>query len=87
MIGLFKIIGSNLLASFHNDPGGFSGRKLSAFFAVMMAAYNLRFASTEIAVEMTMTWLGFALLCLGIVTVQQIIDFKNGKTPNRTPAP
>ena len=87
MIGLLKLIGSNLMGSFHNDPGGFSGRKLSAFFAVLMAAYNLRYASTEIAVEMTVTWLSFALLCLGIVTVQQIIDFKNGKNPNRTPAP
>ena len=89
MIGLFKIIGSNLLASFHNEPGGFSGRKLSAFFAVMMAAYNLRFASTEIAVEMTMTWLGFALLCLGIITMQQITEFKTGKNapPTNTPAP
>ena len=68
--------------SFHNQPGGLSARKLSAFFAVMMAAYNLRFGSTEIAVEMTITRLSFALLCLGIVTAEQIINFRTGKKEN-----
>ena len=79
MIALAKIFVSGIWNSFHNQPGGLSARKLSAFFGVLMAAYNLRFADTSIAVEMTVTWLCFALLCLGIVTAEQIINFKSGK--------
>lgn len=73
--------------SFHNQPGGLSARKLSAFFAVMMAAYNLRFGSTEIAVELSIVWLSFALLCLGIVTAEQIINLKSGYSKNDSKNP
>lgn len=85
MIVFIKLFFTNFLNSFHNEPGGFSGRKLSAFFAVLMAAYNLKFADRTIAVELTMTWLAFALLCLGIITMQQVVEFKNGKPKPPTP--
>lgn len=82
-----KSIIFNLLASFTNDHGGYSARKLSAFFGVILSAYvTIKHAGSENTVELVLSWLGFALLCLGIVTVQQIIDFKNGKK-NEDPKP
>jgi hypothetical protein len=77
---MIKFIITNILASFSTNPGGFSGRKLSAFAGVVMAAYNLRFADSTIAVEMTITWLTFSLLALGIVTAEQVIKLKTGKS-------
>lgn len=88
MIGFIKMITANLVGSLHNEPGGFSGRKLSALFAVLMAAYNLRFADKSIAVELTIVWLCFALLCLGIITMQQVIELRSGSSKKtQTPAP
>lgn len=66
--------------SFHNDRGGFSARKLSAFAAVMICVYvTLRFTTTENLTVLVTVWLVFALLCLGIVTAEQIIRFRNGE--------
>lgn len=72
--------------SFHNGPGGLSARKLSAAFAVLAAAYNLQFVDKSNAVEMTMVWLCFALLCLGIITMQNVIELRTGKKADPAPA-
>jgi hypothetical protein len=69
-----------LFASLDNHSLGFSGRKLSSLAGVMVGVYITvhEIPKTDLITALY-AWLGFALLCLGIVTVQNIIDFKNGK--------
>lgn len=63
------------------NKGIFSGRKLSAFVGVTTAIYLTIFKiPLEHQLEALMVWLSFSLLCMGIVTVQNVIEFKNGKT-------
>lgn len=71
-----KIIGS--LETYTKNS--FSARKLSAFIGVATAIYlTICKIPLEHQLDALMVWLGFSLLCLGIVTVQNIIEFKNGK--------
>lgn len=72
-----KII-KNLILSFKVGEGGFSGRKLSAFFSVVLCgAITYQYIKVEYLTEVLMVWLSFALLCLGIVTIEQIIKLKH----------
>ncbi len=65
-----------LVASFDNSPEGFSARKLSAFVAVSVAIVaTFEFADGQVIVNTLMVWLTFALLCLGIITAEQILRF------------
>jgi len=69
----------DLIASFHNKPDGFSARKLSAFTSVVVAIImTFQYGDKTILVQILVVWLLFALLCLGIITFEQIIKFKNG---------
>jgi len=72
--------------SFTNNPEGFSARKLASFTAVITAVVvTFYFGADQFVTELVLIWLGFGLLCLGIITIQQVIDFKNGKsTPPQT---
>jgi hypothetical protein len=74
-----------LFASLDNHSLGYSGRKLSSLAGVMVGVYITvhEIPKTDLITALY-AWLGFALLCLGIVTVQNIIDFKNGKENNNT---
>ena len=80
----------NIINSFYNNNLGYSSRKLSALAGVMVGVYITvhEIPKTDLITALY-AWLGFALLCLGIITIQNIIDFKNGKqTPaNETPTP
>lgn len=76
-----------LIASFDNSTDGFSARKLSAFTGVMVALVaTFRFADAQVIVHTLMVWLTFALLCMGIITAEQVLKFykKDGET---TPPP
>jgi len=66
--------------SFTADKDGGSARKLSAFYAVvLMAGYiTLKKADANNSLYFLISWLIFAGVCLGMVTVQQLIEFKNG---------
>jgi hypothetical protein len=71
---------TKLFASLDNTTLGYSGRKLTALFAVLMGAYVTKYKLAEAdQLHALYAWLFLALLCLGIVTIQNIIDFKNGK--------
>ena len=73
------------ISSFNNNTQGMSARKLSAFFACAVGAVlSFKFGSQGTAVELTLIWVSFALLCMGIITVQQIIDFKSGRVSTTT---
>lgn len=68
-----------LIHSFDNTKHGFSARKLSAFVAVMTAIYaTVEYVDTSTVVSALMVWLVFALLCLGIITAEQVLRFKEG---------
>ena len=74
-----KKLFQKLIKSFDNTKEGFSGRKLSAFVSIMTAIYvTAKKVPAEYQIEALYAWLGFALLCLGIVTIQNILEFKNG---------
>lgn len=84
-----NVIIDKLLSSLDNHTNGFSGRKLSALAAVIIGAYVTIFmlpAEGEIRLHALYAWLLFALLCLGIVTVQQVIEFKNGSSKSNLPS-
>lgn len=71
----------DLYNSFQNKPEGFSARKLSAFTGVTVAVIvTMRFCNDRLLVDVITVWLLFALLCLGIITLQQVIDFRGGKS-------
>jgi hypothetical protein len=73
----------NILSSFDNEKGGYSARKLSAFTSIVIAAYfGLRFGNEHNITELTIIWLSFALICLGIVTFEQLTKFKDGQNNN-----
>ncbi len=79
-----KDILKKLIASFDNTTDGFSARKMSAFVAIVTAIVTtFKFGNPESIELMLLIWLGFALLCLGIITVEQIIKFKYGNTPQQ----
>jgi hypothetical protein len=71
-----------LIWSFDNSASGFSARKLSAWAAVSVSLYiTVHYVAPENLINVLGIWLIFALLCLGIVTAEQIIRFKDGNTP------
>lgn len=80
-----KQILNNLLASLDVHTKGYSGRKLTAMWAVLVAAAVTYMLPTEARLHALYSWQLLALLCLGIVTVQQIINFKNGNSDESKP--
>jgi hypothetical protein len=86
-----KKLFDNFIKSFTTDSEGFSARKLSAFVAVITAIYvTAKEIPQETQIHALYAWLCFALICLGIVTIEQIIRFKNGSnniSENGTPTP
>lgn len=72
---------NNIIKSFTTEKGGFSSRKLSAFAGVMTAIYvtTLLLPKSE-QINALYAWLLFALACLGLIRIEQIIELKNGKS-------
>lgn len=75
----------DFVESFKNTPAGFAARKLSAFWAIVIMGtiVTIKYGSPENAVEMLLIWLSFGLLCLAVVTIQNIIDFRTGSTTRK----
>ena len=71
---------SKLFASLDNHSIGYSGRKLTALFSILMGAYiTYCKLPTETYLHALYAWQMLCVLCLGIVTAEQIIKLKNGK--------
>jgi hypothetical protein len=81
-----KKILHKLESTFDTTTKGYSSRKLSAFWAIVIMGGLITYKYVDVtnAVEMLTAWLIFGLLCLGIITVQNIINFKNGTTSNNS---
>jgi len=72
------------LGSFDNTtPHSFSGRKLSAFAGVVTAIVLTYLLPDDAKLHALYAWQLFSLLCLTVITAQQIINFKNGNTPKQ----
>jgi hypothetical protein len=75
---LFKTVLENLLGSFDVHTKSWSGRKLSGFIGVItgvaITAFNVK---ADSALYFLISWQVFALMCLGLITAQQLIEFKN----------
>ena len=83
-IGLFI---SNLVRSLDNTQNsGYSARKLTGLFSVLIGACVTYVLPPDAKLHALYSWQLLALLCLGIVTVEQIIKFKTGQgTTNAEP--
>lgn len=73
----------NLIQSFTTEKGGFAARKLTAFAFMVCIAYIHYSALTIDNVEVFL-WVDLAgvMLCLGLVTAEQLISIKGGQTNN-----
>lgn len=74
---IFKPIIDLYNALFNND-NGFSFRKLGALFA-MYSAYKLQLTLTTDSSRQTviMAWMTFSSVCIGLVTIPDLIKFLN----------
>ena len=71
---------NKLIASFDNSKDGFSARKLTAFSLMTCIGYiHYKFIDKENAIEAIIIDLCGTFLLLGLITVDQIIQLKNGK--------
>lgn len=74
-----KKLVNDILASFKANKEGYAARKLSAFVAVLTGMIlSYEYADVTVIVPLVSIWLIFALILLGIVTFQEIIQLKNG---------
>jgi hypothetical protein len=74
-----KNIIDKLLKSFDNSEGGFSARKLTAFALMILISYtHYKYVDLSNAIEAILIDLAGVLIALGIITMEQVIKFKNG---------
>lgn len=87
-MGLFSFITTpvrDIYNSFKKGSDGLSGRKLSAFWAIVVAASVLSWKNTteSNAIQIIGMWLLFGAICLGMVTIPDlikcIVEIKNGQ--------
>ncbi len=68
-----------LLASFRNEPGGASARKLTAFaFMLCVAWVHLKYVNHENAIAALVIDVSAALLSLSIITAENLIRLRHG---------
>lgn len=72
---------SKLTNSLDTTSSGFSGRKLTALASIIIAAYVTYQLPADAKLYALYSWQALALLCLGIVTFEQIVKLKNGNEP------
>lgn len=73
-----------MFSSLDNHSLGYSGRKVTAAAAILIGAYITVFLlPTEAQLHALYAWQTVALLCLGIVTIENIITLKNGTTTSK----
>ncbi len=71
---------TNILDSLKNNSDGYSGRKISAADCVAAAIYIFIYkVPAEDRLYAGIALLIFALLCLGLITIPQLIEILNNK--------
>lgn len=73
---------SYFMSIFDNHSQGASMRKILAFVTgIIFASWlHYKFVTPDNALNFLMVDLACALLCLGIITMEQVIKFKNGNS-------
>jgi len=85
MKNFLKNIIFNILKSLDNRPGGFSARKLTAFITMLCVIYlHIHYVDLTVLVSVLVYDMLFILLLLGLITMDQLYKFKNGRN-NSTP--
>lgn len=78
-MGKLNSIFNDLNDSFKILEGGYSARKLSAFFAIISSSIiSYKFTDDKTEVAIVIVWLGFASLCLGLTTIEGLAKLRNG---------
>lgn len=76
---------NNILNSFKNNNLGNSARKSSAFWGVMVATFITVYKlPLNDQLQALYVWLLFSMICMGIVTIENVIQLKNGKSTSTT---
>lgn len=76
-----------IAASFDTHSKGASARKLTAFSIMLCVGYcHIRFVDSSNVVEVLIIDLCGVLLCLGIVTAEQVIKLRNGNNETEATA-
>ena len=73
-----------LFGSLDTTSNGYSGRKLTAMVSVFVAIYVTYSLPSDVRLYALYSWQALALLCLGIVTFEQILKFKSGQSIKET---
>lgn len=78
----------DLYNSLFNNDKGFSFRKLYAVFAIW-AAYQLQLSvlDDKIKAAIILYWQVLGAVCIGLVTIPELIKFLNKNKPDETPKP
>lgn len=74
-MGFFK----ELINSFSTSPGGLSGRKLSAAASLIWACYLADKLEDEERMYAVLFFLVFSAVCLGLVTIPELIKFLSSR--------
>ena len=77
----------NLINSFTTEKGGFAARKLTAFAFMVCIAY-IHYSVLTIENVEVFLWVDLAgvMLCLGLVTAEQLVSIRGGQTNNNQDA-
>jgi len=80
---IFQFI-QDIAATFNNKDEGHSARKWSAFIMVCLTiAIEMKYTNTTNSVQTVIVNLAFVLLCLGLITAQDIIKFKGSDNDSK----
>ena len=75
---------NKLISSLDNSKAGFSGRKLTAMVLVLLVCYiHYKYIDKDNCIEAMIIDLSGVMLCLGLVTAEQVIKLKG--TPPTPP--
>jgi len=81
-----KNIVLDTIRALDNRPGGFSGRKLTAFVTMMCVIYlHIHYVDQTVIVSVLVYDMLFILLLLGLITMDQLYKFKCGNNSTNKP--
>jgi len=78
----------DLYNSFNTDKGGLSARKLSACIVIYTAMkVTVQHTNADNLESVLWVLLGFALLALGLVTIDKLVQLRTGSQPPKNETP
>lgn len=69
------------------NKDSFSARKIAALIGIITGVVlSFKYCNADVLDYIVTIWLTFALLCLGIITIEQVITLKNGNSTQQQSA-